>query len=51
MANFSLGDMFKIGQQNLQESDLHAFLVHKRDYMRFFSPFDQAEISSSVCPG
>ena len=50
MANFSPGAMFKIGRENLQESVLHYFFVHKVkfecDYMRFFSPFDRAEIFS-----
>ena len=54
MANFSGRAVFKIGQENLQESILHAQLKpdlrmprfifqpglkFECDYMRFFSPF------------
>ena len=55
MANFSLSAVLEIGRKNLQESVLYSQLKRCAspssyfsicNYMRFFSPFDQAEISS-----
>ena len=63
MANFSPGEMYKIGRESSQERKRFTFttravsmpkfifqpgLKFECDYMRFFSPFDRAESSSLV---
>ena len=65
MANFSPGGMFKIGREKVAGKRftfttqgmrmlkviLQPGLKIEYDFMRFFSPFDRAEISSPVCVG